>query len=231
MSAYEVYFVFRALYITAKDFRIESRAKELLNSMLLFSFLVLLVFSIAFSELISSSGRIATLAPGVLWICFVFAGTLGFSRAFASETRNGAIQALRMCPISPVSIYLAKVLFTVGIMLVVEIITVILFSILFNFPIVYPLFAVVIFGGTVGFAAVGVLLAALVQNIHAKEIMLPVLLLPLIVPVLIPAVSATALIFDGGNLGTVFSSLRLLFVYDIIFLAVASLIFEYVLED
>jgi heme exporter protein B len=221
----------KALHIAAKDFRIEARAKEMLNSMLLFSFMILVVFSIAFSDLTTSSGKISTLASGVLWICFVFAGTLGFSRAFASEIQNGAIQALKICPISPFSIYLAKVVFTTVIMLIVEIITVILFSILFNFVLVSPLFAVIVIGGTIGFASVGVLISALVQNIKAKEIMLPVLLLPLLIPVLIPAVSATTVVFEGGDLDMIVTSLRLLFVYDIVFLAVASLMFGYVLED
>ncbi len=221
----------KALHIAAKDFRIEARAKELLNSMLLFSFLVLVVFSIAFSDLTASSGDVATLGSGVLWICFVFAGTLGFSRAFASETQNGAIQALKICPISPISIYLGKVVFTVSIMLIVEVITIILFSILFNFAVLSPLFVLIVLGGTIGFASVGVLLSALVQNIRAKEIMLPVLLLPLLVPVLIPAVSATSAVFEGGDLSTISTYLRLLFVYDIVFLAVASLVFEYVIED
>ncbi|MBP2029158.1 heme exporter protein B [Methanohalophilus levihalophilus] len=223
--------VIKALHIAAKDFRIEARAKELLNSMLLFSFLVLVVFSIAFSELTASSGDVAMLAAGVLWICFVFAGTLGFSRAFASETQNGAIQALKICPVSPISIYLGKVIFTVSIMLIVEIITVILFSILFTFPVFSPLFVLIVIGGTIGFASVGVLLSALVQNIRAKEIMLPVLLLPLLVPVLIPAVSATSAVLQGDGLGAITTYLRILFVYDIVFLAVASLVFEYVIED
>lgn len=221
----------KALHIAAKDFRIEARAKELLNSMLLFSFLVLVIFSIAFSELTSSSGDIAMLGAGVLWICFVFAGTLGFSRAFASETQNGAIQALKICPISPISIYLGKVVFTISIMLIVEVITVVLFSILFNFTVLSPLFVIIVIAGTIGFASVGVLLSALVQNIRAKEIMLPVLLLPLLVPVLIPAVSATSAVFQGGDLGTITTYLRILFVYDMVFLAVASIVFEYVIED
>ncbi|MDK2891834.1 heme exporter protein CcmB [Methanohalophilus sp.] len=221
----------KALHIAVKDFRIEAHAKELLNSMLLFSFLILVVFSIAFSELTSSSGNIAMLGAGVLWICFVFAGTLGFSRAFASETQNGAIQALKICPMSPISIYLGKVVFTISIMLIVEAITVILFSILFNYTILSPLFVIVVIGGTIGFASVGVLLSALVQNIKAKEIMLPVLLLPLLVPVLLPAVSATSAIFKGGDLGMITTYLRILFVYDIVFLAVASIVFEYVIED
>ena len=221
----------KAMHIAAKDFRIEFRAKELLNSMLLFSFLVLVVFSIAFSNLTSSSGNVATLGSGVLWICFVFAGTLGFSRAFASETQNGAIQALKICPVSPISIYFGKVVFTVSIMLIVEVITIILFSILFNFTVLSPLFVIIVIGGTVGFASVGVLLSALVQNIRAKEIMLPVLLLPLLVPVLIPAVSATTAVFEGGDFGTISTYLRILFVYDVVFLAVASLVFEYVIED
>jgi heme exporter protein B len=218
----------KALYIFFRDVRIESRTKELLNSMLLFSFLVLLVFSIAFADLMLS-GNSAAIASGVLWIGFIFAGSLGFFRAFAPESRNGTMQALRLCPVSPASIYLAKVLFTVTLMLAVEIITTVLFTVLFNFNVFSPAFAVTVVAGTIGFAATGVLLAALVQNVRAKELMLPVLLLPLVIPVLIPAVSATTAIFTGS--GDIVVYLRLLFVYDIAFLAASSLLFGYIIEE
>ena len=89
----------KGLNIAFKDLKIESRAREIFISMIVFSLLVLIIFSIAFSDLLSSASKTATVASGVLWICFIFAGTLGLNRTFATEVQNGCMDALKMCPI------------------------------------------------------------------------------------------------------------------------------------
>ncbi|RSD33421.1 MAG: heme exporter protein B [Methanohalophilus sp.] len=222
----------KGLNIAFKDLKIESRAREIFISMVVFSLLVLIIFSIAFSDLLSSASKTATVASGVLWICFIFAGTLGLNRTFATEVQNGCMDALKMCPIPRNSIYLSKVIFVFLLMLLVEIITIPMFSVLFNYQFTGIIWVgIVILLGSFGFVVVGCLISALVIRARAGEMLLPVLLLPLSLPVIIPAVSATSGLLRGEDIFSLMSYIRLLVVYDFVFFAVSMLVFEYVVED
>ncbi|ABE51922.1 heme exporter protein CcmB [Methanococcoides burtonii] len=222
----------RILYIAAKDLKEEFRTKQMLNSMVLFSLLVIVVFSITFAPILGSSQDVAMVAPGVLWIAFIFAGSIGLSRSFVAELENGCLEGLKLCPISRSAIYTGKMVANLLLMLLVEIITVPLFAIMFNYSITgYFWLAIIIFLGTVGFVCVGTLLSALTVNTRTREILLPVLLLPLLLPALIPAVMATGSILIGASYGDITQELRLLLVYDIVFFLVAQLVFEYVIQD
>ncbi|MDG6244076.1 MAG: heme exporter protein CcmB [Methanolobus sp.] len=222
----------KSIHIAAKDLRSEFRTKQMLNSMLIFSLVVIVIFSISFGELLGRPEMVSQLAPGVLWIAFTFAGTLGLSRAFAAEVENGCLEGLKLSPIDRSSIYIGKTISGSLLMFAVELLTIPIFIILFNYSIsgIFGL-AVVIFLGTVGFMSVGTLLSALTVSTRTREIMLPVLLLPLIIPVIIPAVMATGKILADGNIGNIMTELRLLLVYDLIFLAVGQLVFEYTIMD
>ncbi len=222
----------KSLYIAAKDLRSEFRTKQMLNSMLIFSLIVIVIFSISFGELLGRPEMVARLAPGVLWIAFTFAGTLGLSRSFASEMENGCLEGLKLSPIDRGSIYTGKTISGTVVMFIVEILTVPVFIILFNYNIGgIAWLAVVILLGTLGFASVGTLLSSISTSTRTREIMLPVLLLPLMIPVIIPAVMATGKVLAGGDLVDIGSELRLLLVYDLIFFVVGQLVFEYTIMD
>ena len=222
----------RGLYIAAKDLKAEFRTKQMLNSMAIFSLLVIVIFSISFGDLLSDSKIITQLAPGVLWISFAFAGMLGLSRSFASELENGCLEGLKVCPVDRSAIYTGKMISNTVLMFVVEFITVPLFAVLFNYSIkgIFGL-ALIIMLGTVGFISVGTLLSALTVNTRTRELLLPLLLFPIIIPVIIPAVMATAKVLSGGGIGDVFGEMRLLFVYDVVFFVIAQLVFEYAIQD
>ncbi|WP_342305464.1 heme exporter protein CcmB [Methanolobus sp. ZRKC5] len=222
----------KSLYIAAKDLKSEFRTKQMLNSMLIFSLVVIVIFSISFGDLLSQQEIIAKLAPGVLWIAFTFAGTLGLSRSFAGEMENGCLEGLKLSPIDRSSIYIGKTISSAILMFMVELLTIPIFIVLFNYNITGILgLAIVIFLGTFGFVSVGTLLSALSASTRAREIMLPVLLLPLIIPVIIPAVMATGKVLVDGDIGNIGSEIRLLLVYDLIFFVVGQLVFEYTIMD
>ncbi|WP_321428614.1 heme exporter protein CcmB [uncultured Methanolobus sp.] len=222
----------KSLYIAAKDLRSEFRTKQMLNSMLIFSLIVIVIFSISFGDVLSQTELVGKLAPGVLWVAFTFAGTLGLSRSFAGEMENGCLEGLKLSPTDRSSIYIGKTISNVVLMFIVELLTIPIFVVLFNYNISgIPGLALVIFLGTFGFVSVGTLLSALSASTRAREIMLPVLLLPLIIPVIIPAVMATGTILADGGISSISSELRLLVVYDLVFFVVGQLVFEYTVMD
>ncbi|MDW7732933.1 MAG: heme exporter protein CcmB, partial [Methanolobus sp.] len=197
-----------------------------------FSVLVIVIFSISFGDLLGQKEIVDRLTPGVLWIAFVFAGTLGLSRAFTLEIENGCLEGLKLCPVDRGAIYTGKTISSALIMFAVEILTIPAFMVLFNYNIQNIAgLALVIILGTLGFITVGTLLSALTVNTRTREIMLPILLLPLVIPVIIPAVMATGKILVDGSIGDILSELRLLLVYDLIFFVIGHLIFEYVIQD
>ena len=222
----------RSLHIAAKDLKAEFRTKQMLNSMVIFSLLVIVIFSISFGDLLGDSKIVSQLAPGVLWIAFTFAGMLGLSRSFAAELENGCLEGLKLCPVDRSAIYTGKTISNAVIMFLVEIITIPLFAVMFNYNIegLFGL-AIVIILGTIGFISVGTLLSALTVNTRTRELLLPILLLPIIIPVIIPAVLATGKILANGDISDISGELRLLAVYDIIFFVIAQLVFEYAIGD
>ena len=222
----------QSLHIAAKDLKAEFRTKQMLNSMVIFSLLVIVIFSVSFGDLLGDSKIVTQLAPGVLWIAFTFAGMLGLSRSFAGELENGCLEGLKLCPIDRSAIYNGKIMSNAVIMFLVEIMIIPLFAVMFNYSINgLSGLAIVILLGTIGFISVGTLLSALTVNTSTRELLLPILLLPVIIPVIIPAVLATGKILANGDISDISGELRLLAVYDIIFLIIAQLVFEYAIGD
>lgn len=224
----------RSFDIAAKDLKAEFRTKQMLNSMFIFSILVLVVFSISFGDFLGDSEKIEKLAPGVLWIAFTFAGMLGLSRTFVMETENGCLEALMLCPVDRGAIYTGKILSNLAIVFLMETVTLPFFIILFNYSLdvqTVLLLLLILLLGTFGFIAVGTLLSALTLGTRTRELLLPVLLLPILLPVLIPSVEATAGVLAGNSIGSLVPEIRLLAVYDLVFFAVSHLVFEYVISD
>ena len=221
-------FLRKLLAIVNKDIAAELHTKEMVSAMLVFSALTLLIFSFA----LDLRGDVAeAAAPGVLWATIVFAGTLGLSRSLVREHQDGCIDGLLLAPMDRSAIFLGKAAGNFLFMAAVEVILLPFFSALFDVPLLQPEVGLVLALGTLGYAAVGTLLAAIAVNTRAREVMLPVLLLPLAVPVLIGAVRATGGVIDGATLGEVGGWIRLLVVYDLVIVAVSLLTFVYIVEE
>ena len=226
------------LEIARKDLKAEFRTKQMLNSMMIFALLVIVIFSFAFgneaSIIIPVLNRKITdlLAPGMLWIAFTFAGMLGLSRSFAGEKEEGCLEGLKLCPVDRSEIYNGKVLSNAFLMFLMEIVTIPVFVVLFSYDIKnIPGLAVVVILGTFGFIFVGTLLSALTVNTRTREILLPVILFPVLIPVILSAVTATGIMLTSGVISDIAGELQILAVYDIIFFIVAQLVFEYTIED
>jgi heme exporter protein B len=214
--------------IFAKDIAAELHTREMVSAMLVFSVLALLIFSFAL-DLRGAMARAA--APGVLWVTVTFAGTLGLSRSLAREQQSGCIDGLLLAPVDRSAIFFGKALGNLAFMAVVEIVLLPLFAALFDVPLLRPGVLLVLALGTLGYGAVGTLLAAIAVNTRAREVMLPILLLPLAVPLLIAAVQATAALVEGATLAEAGGWLRLLVVYDLMIVAVSMLTFGYTVEE
>jgi heme exporter protein B len=224
-----VYSYWRKVWaIVTKDIVAELHTREMVSAMLIFSVLAMLIFSFAL-DLRGAMARVA--APGVLWATVAFAGTLGLSRSLAREEQTGCIDGLLLAPMDRSAIFFGKALGNLVFMAIVEIILLPLFSALFDVGLLQAGVLVVTALGTVGYAAVGTLLAAIAVNTRAREVMLPILLLPLVIPALIPAVQATGSLVEGSPMADVSGWVRLLIVYDLIIVAVSMLTFEYIVEE
>ena len=214
--------------IVRKDVVAELRTKETLSTMLIFVILTVIIFNFAFDLRVDNVRQVA---PGVLWVAFIFAGVLGLNRSFILETDKGCLDGLLMTPADRSIIYFGKLIGNVIFMLVVEAITLPVFSILFNLMLVRLDIILVVLLGTIGFSGVGTLFSAMTANTRAREVLLPILLFPVVLPVILAAVKATAVILDGLPLGDIRNWLGLLAGFDVIFLAIAYMTFDFVVES
>lgn len=212
-----------------KDVVSEMRTKETISSMLIFSLLIPVIFGFAFDP---DNQTIQKVFPGVLWVVIAFSGILGLNRAFQSEKTNDCIAGLMLVTVDRGVIYLGKLISNLIFMLIVELITIPVLFILFDYKMQgSPLsLLLVVLLGTWGFIAVGTFLASLAVNTRNSEILLPVILFPLLVPLLIAAVQATGAIINGDSLSAWSNWVGLLVAFDLIFTVVAWLLFDYVLE-
>jgi len=222
-------YVRKVFAIVAKDVAAELRTREMLSSMFVFSLLVILIFNFAF-ELRADNQR--TLAPGVLWVAIAFAGMLGLSRSFIMEKDRGSIEGLLLAPVDRSAIYLGKMLGNVLFIAVVETIILPIFMVLFNLSAGdLPLLVGVMILGTIGFAGVGTLFSAMVIHTRAREVLLPILLFPVVIPVMLSAVKLTAAILDRLPFADVQNWFSLLVAFDAIFMALSFILFDYVMEE
>lgn len=215
--------------IVWKDLKAEFRTKEMLSSMLIFAFLVIVIFSFAFDP---GAQSIKQILPGVIWVGFLFSGILGLNRSFLSEQINDAISGLMLAPVDRAAIYFGKVFGNLIQTTLVEAIALPVFIILFDFNYAgsWLWLILVILASTFGFVAVGTFLAALASNTRSSEVLLPIILFPVIVPVVIGAVELTKALFAGADISTVMIWLQVICVYDVVFTVVPFLLFDYLLE-
>ena len=218
----------KVLAITWKDTISEIRTKEIVSSVLVFTLLVILIFNFAFG---ASQEVVALVAPGMLWVTFAFAGVLSLNRSFVPEKEQGCLEGLMVCPISREAIYAGKMLGSLLFMLIIEAIALPAFAFLFNLPVLSLQLIAVTVLTTVGFAAVGTLFSALAVNTKAREVVLPILFLPIVIPIIICAVKASALALSGESWGELSSWLEIIAAFDIVFLVVPFLVFTFVIEE
>lgn len=222
-------FARRALVVAWKDLLVERRSKETLNALLFFSLLLLFVFQLALGP---DRERLASVLPGLLWIGFILSGLLALGRTFLIEREHDCWEGLLLAPGDKSAIYLGKLAGNLVVMLAVEALVLALFVLFFNIEIggALPGLALVIALGTVGLASIGTLFAAMTAHLRARELLFPVLFLPMEVPVLLATVQATQALFLGESLGSVAHWLKLLIAADVIYLAAGVLTFDFILE-
>jgi len=219
----------KILVLVQKDLLAEWTSKEIISSTIFFSVLVLMVFNFGFETVVD---RMAA-GPGILWATFLFAGILGMNRLFLTEREDGGIEGLMLCPIDRTTLYLAKWLSLLVILSLTEIVTLAVFILFFNIALQGGLIALllVIVLGTAGLAALGTTFAAMAVRTRTREMMLPMLLIPIAVPLLMAAVKCTSAVLGGASLASVGSWIQLLIAFDVIFLAVGFLTFPTILEE
>ena len=216
-------------WIAWKDLVSELRSRENISSMFFFALIVILIFSFSFAMDTETAHR---MMPGIMWVAFVFTGIIGLGRSFSSELENDCLENLQLSPISRGAIYLGKITSNFIFIFVVELILLPLFVIFFNLDLLdnIGMLVLTLAVGTLGISSVGTLFSAMTAQIRAREVMLPILLLPMIVPVIIGAVEATRGILDGDPIGLYRHWIELLIVFDMIFVIVSFWVFEFILD-
>ena len=216
--------------ILHKDLLQELRSKEIVTAMLVFSLTVVVIFNFVFDP---GSSEMRTTAPGILWVAFVFASNLGLSRAFAREQENSMMQGLLLCPVDRSALFTAKVFGNLLFILLVELITLPVMIVFFDLAVGgrWLLLIAILLLGTFGFATVGTIFSAISANTRSREVMLPIMLFPVTVPVILAAIKSTAYLLAGREFGDIWPWLRLLIGFDVLYFFVCFLLYEYVVEE
>jgi heme exporter protein B len=214
--------------IVWKDLAAELRSRELLSAMLVFALLVILIFNFALE--LDAAAR-ASVTAGVLWVTFAFAGTIGLNRSMATEKDRGCLDGLLLAPVDRSAIYFGKAIGNLIFMLVVEAIVLPVYTVLYGVNLFNPGLLLVVLLGSIGYVAVGTLLASMAVQTRTRDILLPILLFPLVIPILIAAVKASTGFLQGSAIGDILPWINLLAVYDVVFTAVAFMVFDYIVEE
>lgn len=218
-----------AAIVLTKELRLEFRARELLTTTVVFALVIVVLFSFAFDPTAGESRRYG---PGLLWIAFLFAGSLMLNPSFAREQSNQTLDALRMAPVSPFAILLGKMLANLIFLSVAEAILVPVFAVLYNISLaaVVGRLILVLVLGTLGVVITGTVFSAVAAHARMRELLLPLLLLPILAPLLIAAVEATASLFaENPSLDRAW--LAFLAGFDIVFLTASWLLSDFLLEE
>jgi heme exporter protein B len=235
-------FIKDILAVAGKDLALEMRSREILSSMLVFVLLMVIVFSFVFEP---GQHDTKAIAGGTYWMALAFAGILGLGKSMQSETSGDNLSAMLLTPASRNAIFLGKVLSSYIFLLAVQAVMLVLFAVLYEVnllagPVVVdgvwsagalPHIVILILLTTYGFVLLGTLLSLIAARTRTREIMLPILLLPLLVPLMIASVQTMNLAVDGAKLDDYIKWLRLVAVYDVVFSAAAFLLFEPLVEE
>ncbi len=219
----------RARAIAWKDLTAERRTKANFNAVLFFTSLILLLFGFALGP---DQQALRDAAAGVLWLTVLFGGVLSFNRSYEMELEGGALEALLLYPGDRRALFVGKLLANLAFLVLIEAILVPVAAILYDLPLVRGggFFGVLLLG-TIGFVTLGTFYAAMASRVRAREVLLPLLLFPMLVPLLLSSVEATKALLVGNMMGDAASWIRLLAVFDVIFLVASFFAFEYVIEE
>jgi heme exporter protein B len=218
------------LALVWKDLLLEARSRETLPALFVLGVLVLVV--VQFSVALQPQDA-ARMGGGILWVGIVFASVLALGRTFLVERENGCIEGLLTSPLDRGSIYLAKLAVNIVLLVVFEAMLVPVFSLLFGVPVTanLPLLAAVMLGGTIGIAATGTLFALAALGTRAREMVLPLLVLPLQIPLLIAVAQATQMVLGGAGWAALGLRADIIVGFDVLVVTAGWLLFEYVLVD
>ena len=211
-----------------KDILLEWRSKEITISMFVFSSLVIMVFNFVLD---TASISLMILAPGILWISIIFGGVIGFNRFLSIEKESGGIYGLMISPVERDVIFFGKMLSTFVFLLVIELLIFALFSILYNLSLYSPSFILLAVLATLGMSLVGTLFSTISVNTRSREVMFPILFLPVVLPLMIATVEATGSLLMEGVTKDFFNWISLLVIFDSIFLVICPIAFTYIIED
>jgi heme exporter protein B len=224
-----------SLTFAGKDLKIEFRTKHMLNAMIIFALMIILSFRFSFSLITTGLDEVVDeLAPAILWITFIFMGMYGLTASFAKEKDKETLSGLLLCPADRSAIYVGKVISNLMVVFLIEIVTIILFSVFFsyNYSGNFLLLILVIILGTIGFVIIGTLISAISINTKSREVLLPILLIPLVIfTVIMPSITATTTVLSGGNFAGITEEIRLLSTFNIIYFIIGIILFEFVIEE
>uniref|UniRef100_A0A7C1JVN6 Heme exporter protein B n=1 Tax=Caldilinea aerophila TaxID=133453 RepID=A0A7C1JVN6_9CHLR len=214
--------------VFAKDVRAELRGREIFTTMTAFGVLAVLIFGMAFDLRVPRSEMIA---PGVLWGVVLFAGVLGLNRSFGAEVDRGTLPSLLLAPVDRSAIYFGKLFANLFFTLATAVVILVVMFFIFDLNLFQPYNLLAVLLGVTGYVGVGTLFAALTANNRARESMLPILLLPVMVPVFVAGVALTAGVLDGKAWEELNQWFGILAAFDAIFIVVAFLLFDLIWED
>lgn len=215
----------QVLAIVRKDLTVEMRARDLLVLMLTFAVLSLVIFYLALDLW---GPMVQQVGPGLLWLTITFAAMLGMGRTFVREHERGTLPGLLLAPIDRGALFIGKLVANLLFLFVMEAVTLPMFALLFNLPVLRPSVLLITALGTLGLAILGTIFSAMAAHSRAREALLPLLLLPTTVPIIIGAVQATSNAISGAADGPPW--LGLLIAFDVIFLTLSYLLFEHAIE-
>ena len=214
--------------IVWKDLAAEWRSREMISGMLVFALLVVFIFNFALE--LSPATR-SSVTAGVLWVTFAFAGTLGLNRSMAAEKDRGCLDGLLLAPVDRTALYFGKMLSNLVFMLAVAMIVMPVYSVLYSVNLMQPGLWAVVALGSLGYVSVGTLLASMAVQARTRDILLPILLFPVLIPLLVAAVKASSGFLQAIPMEEIWPWLNLMIVYDVVFLSIAFMVFEAVVEE
>lgn len=216
-----------------KDLRIEGRTRQTISVMVMFSLATIIMFNFALGAVLDAARNVAT---GLLWVTVLLAAILGLNRSLALDRENQVFDAMLIAPIPRTALYFGKVLSITLFTLLLDLILVILFTVFFNKPFYQWQIILVLVLGTIGYIAAGVLITSMTIQTRTREVLLPVLLLPVSLPLVLPAAAVTATYismadFGGPAWSDVQGPILLVLAYDLLMLAVGFLTYRFVVES
>lgn len=217
-----------SLAVAWKDLRAELRSKETISAMLVFAMLAIMIFSFALE--FDRTGRQASSA-GVLWVTLIFAGTLGLGRSLNREKDQGCLDGLLLTPVDRSALYFGKLIGNFIFMMVVALVLLPLITVLFDVSLFDPMVVVVLVLGILGYAGVGTLISSMAVYARGREVMLPILLLPIALSILIPAVRATRGLLEGAPLADLTIWFNMLIGVNVIYITLAYMLFDFIVEE